>query len=197
MKRYLSAFWCAFICRYGYCFHSVLVRDVSGTHRFSFGYVSANFTQFGVILDLIQSSIGLELVSGQPTYATYITDLRLTNHLPTVAELKLTRPWILPDKTDTTPDLLPTANRQFVGERYFKHVWKISHQYMCVSEHKPTQTDETESILIATNLSLNLMIFFGLRSFSCRFGKCEWSITVVSWTNPKQWQMGHTSKPVI
>ena len=88
--------------------HSVWVRDMSGTRRFWFGNVSADSMQFGVMSDLIRSWIGLESVSGRPTYARYITDLRPTNHLPSVAELRPTRPRTLPDKTDTTP----TYNRQ-------------------------------------------------------------------------------------
>ena len=95
-------FLCAFIC------NSVWVRDMSGTRRFWFGNLSADSTQFGVMSDLDRSWIGLESVSGRPTYARYITDLRPTNRLPSVAELRPTRPRTLPDKTDTTP----TYNRQ-------------------------------------------------------------------------------------
>ena len=91
-------------------------------------------TQFGVMSSLIRSWIGLESVSGRPTYARYITDLRPTNHLPSVAELRPTRPRTLPDKTDTTP----TDNRQSVGERSFKHVWKIHPRQIFLPEHKPT-----------------------------------------------------------
>ena len=57
---------------------------------------------------LCRTWFGLESVSGRPTYARYITDLRPTNHLPSVAELRPTHPRTLPDKTDTTP----TYNRQ-------------------------------------------------------------------------------------
>ena len=81
---------------------------MSGTRRFWFGNVSADSTQFGVMSDLIRSWIGLESVSSRPTYARYTTDLRPTNHLPSVAELRPTRPRTLPDKTDT----IPTYNRQ-------------------------------------------------------------------------------------
>ena len=107
---------------------------MSGTRRFYFGNVSADSTEFGVMSDLSRSWIGLESVSGRPTYARYITDLTPTNHLPSVAELRPTRPRMLPDKTDTAP----TDNRQFVGERSFKHVWKISPRQICLPEHKPT-----------------------------------------------------------
>ena len=51
-------------------------------------------------------------------------------------------------KTDSSPnapqqnrhhtDIKPTDNRQFVREKSFKHVWKISPRQICVPEHKPT-----------------------------------------------------------
>ena len=91
--------------------HSIWVRYMSGTRRFWFGNVSADSTQFCIISDFIQSWIGLESVSGRLTYVRYITDLRPTNHLPSVAELRPTRPRTLPDKTDTTP----TYNRRTTG----------------------------------------------------------------------------------
>ena len=83
---------------------------------------------------LCRTWFGLESVSGRPTYARYTTYLRPTNHLPSVAELRPTRPRTLPDKTDITP----TYNRQFVGERSFRHVWKISPRQIFLPDHKPT-----------------------------------------------------------
>ena len=71
------------------------------TRQFWFWNVSADSTQFGVMSDLIRSWIGLESVSGRPTYARYITDLRPTYYLPSVTELRPIRPRTLPDKTDT------------------------------------------------------------------------------------------------
>ena len=128
--------------------HSVCVRDMSGTRRLRFGNVSAVSTQFSVKMDLIRSWIGLESVSGRPTYARYRADLRPTNHLPSVDELRPTRPRMLPDKTDTTP----TYNRQTTDnlsgrdpsnmfERSLpdKFVWpNINRHQTDITESKPT-----------------------------------------------------------
>ena len=88
---------------------------------------------------LCRTWFGRESVSGRPTYARYITDLRPTNHLPSVAELRPTRPLTLPDKTDTTP----TYNRQTTDNLSGRD---LSNMF----EHKPNinrhQTDKTESI---------------------------------------------------
>ena len=96
--------------------------------------------------DLIRSWIGHKSMSGRPTHARYITDLRPTNHLPSVAELRLTRPGKLPNKTDATP----TNNRQttynssgrdlsnmFQRSLPDKLVWPNINQH---------QTDKTKSI---------------------------------------------------
>ena len=116
---------------------------MSGTRRFWFGNVSADSTQFGVMSDLIRSWIGLESVSGRPTYARYITDLRLTNHLPSVAELRPTRPRTLPDKT-------PTYNRQTTDNlsgRDLSNMFERSlpDKFVCPNINRH-QTDKTESI---------------------------------------------------
>ena len=119
---------------------------MSGTRRFWFGNVSADSTQFDVMSDLIRSWISLESVSGRPTYARYITDLRPTNHLPSVAELRPTRPRTLPDKTDTTP----TYNRQTTDNlsgRDLSNMFERSHPDKCVCPNiNRHQTDKTESI---------------------------------------------------
>ena len=125
--------------------HSVWVRDMSGTRRFWFGNVSANSMQVDVMSDLIRSWIGLESVSGRPTYVRYIADLRPTNHLPSVAELRLTRPRTLPDKTDTTPIYnRPTTDN--LSGRDLSNMFERSlpDKFVCpnVSRH---QTDKTES----------------------------------------------------
>ena len=116
---------------------------MSGTRRFWFGNVSADSMQFGVMSDLIRSWIGLESVSGWPTYARYITDLRPTNHLPSVAELRPTRPRTLPDTT-------PTYNRQTTDNlsgRDLSNMFERSlpDKFVCpyINQH---QTDKTESI---------------------------------------------------
>ena len=119
---------------------------MSGTRRFWFGNVSADSTPFGVMSDLIRSWICLESVSGRPTYARYITDLRPTNHLPSVAELRLTRPRTLPDKTDTTP----TYNRQTTDNlsgRDLSNMFERSlpDKFVCPNINRH-QTDKTESI---------------------------------------------------
>ena len=119
---------------------------MSGTHRFWFGNVSADSTQFGVMSDLIRSWIGLESVSGRPTYARCITDLRPTNHLPSVAELRPTCPRTLPDKTDTTP----TYNRQTTDNlsgRDLSNMFErfLPDKFVCPNINRH-QTDKTESI---------------------------------------------------
>ena len=125
--------------------HSVWVRDMSGTRRFWFRNVSADSTQFAVMSDLIRSSFGLESVSGRPTYARYTTDLRPTNHLPPVAELRSTRPRTLPDKTDTTP----TYNRQTTDNLSGRDLSTLFERSLpdkfspMINRH---QTDKTESI---------------------------------------------------
>ena len=126
--------------------HSVWVRDMSGTRRFWFGNVSADSTQFGVMSGLLRYWIGLESVSGRPTYARYITDLRPKNHLPSVAELRPTRPRTLPDKTDTTP----TYNRQTTDNlsgRDLSNMFERSlpDKFVCPNINRH-QTDKTESI---------------------------------------------------
>ena len=126
--------------------HSVWVRDMSGTRRFWFGNVSADSTQFGIMSDLIRSWIGFESVSGRPTYARYITDLQPTNHLPSVAELRPTRPRTLPDKTDTTP----TYNRQTTDNlsgRDLSNMFErfIPDKFVCPNINRH-QTDKTVSI---------------------------------------------------
>ena len=85
-------------------------------------------------------------MSGRPTYARYITDVRRTNHLPSVAELRPTRPRTLPDKTDTTP----TYNRQTTDNlsgRDLSNMFERSlpDKFVCpnINQH---QTDKTESI---------------------------------------------------
>ena len=123
--------------------HSVWVRDISGTRRFWFGNVSADSMQFGVMSDLIRSWIGLESVSGRPTYARYTTDLRPTNHLPSVAELRPTRPRTLPDTT-------PTYNRQTTDNlsgRDLSNMFERSlpDKFVCPNINRH-QTDKTESI---------------------------------------------------
>ena len=95
---------------------------------------------------LIRSWIGLESVSGWPTYARYISDLRPTSHLPSVAELRPTRSRTLPDKTDTTP----THNRQttdHLSGRDLSNMFERSLPYKCVCPNvNRHQTDKTESI---------------------------------------------------
>ena len=126
--------------------HSVWVRDMSCTRWFWFENVSADSTQFGVMSDLIRSWIGLESVSGRPTYARYITDLRPTNHLPSVAELKPTRPRTLTDKTDSTP----TYNRQTTDNlsgRDLSNMFERPLPDKCVCPNiNRYQTDKTEPI---------------------------------------------------
>ena len=96
---------------------------------------------------LCRTWFGLESVSGRPTYARYITDLRLTNHLPSVAELRPTHPRTLPDKTDITP----TYNRQTTDNlsgrdlsNMFERSLPDKFVYPNINRH---QTDKTESIL--------------------------------------------------
>ena len=135
-----------------------LLKVTTNGYRFAFGLgsryvghssvlnVSTDSTQFGVKSDLILSWIGLESVSGRPTYARYITDLRPTNHLPSVAELRPTRPRTLPDKTDTTL----TYNRQTTDNL---SGWDLSNmferslpdKFVCPNINRH-QTDKTESI---------------------------------------------------
>ena len=93
VKRYFPEFWNFGVLLYvGTApqtvigLHSVWVRVMSGIRRFWFGNVSVDTTQFGAMSDLIWSWINLESLSGRPTHA----------------ELRLTRPLTLPDKTDTT-----------------------------------------------------------------------------------------------
>ena len=95
---------------------------------------------------LCRTWFGLESVSGRPTYARYITDLRPTNHLPSVAELRPTRPQTLPDKTDTTP----TYNRQTTDNlsgRDLSNMFERSlpDKFVCPNINRH-QTDKTESI---------------------------------------------------
>ena len=151
---------------------------MSGTRRFWFRNVSADSTQFGVMSDLIRSWIGLESVSGRPTYARYITDLRPTNHLPSVAELRPTRPRTLPDKTDTTP----TYNRQTTDNlsgRDLSNMFERSlpDKFVCPNINRH-QTDKTESIPTVNRYLPEFEDFVSLRLVSCRFGWCDWGITV-------------------
>ena len=152
--------------------HSIWVRDMSGTRRFWFGNVSADSTQFGVMSDLIQSRIGLELVSGRPTYARYVTEKTFTIGCRI--------------KTDTSPnvprqnrhhtDIWPTDNRQLVGERSFKHVWKISpDKFVCPNINRHQR--DTVELIPTVNRSLPEFDDFCRFEVSCRFGRCDWGIT--------------------
>ena len=94
------------------------------------------------------ANVDLESVSGRPTYARYITDLRPTDHLPSVAEMRPTGPRTLPDKTDTTP----TYNRQTtdnLSRRGLSNIFEriLPYKFVCphINQH---QTDKTESIPI-------------------------------------------------
>ena len=95
---------------------------------------------------LCRTWFGLESLSGRPTYARHMTDLRPTNHLPSVAELRPTHPRTLPDKTDTTP----THNRQTTDNlsgRDLSNMFERSlpDKFVCPNINRH-QTDKTESI---------------------------------------------------
>ena len=144
-------FLCAFICRYDATkvigLHLVWVRDMSGIRLFWFWNVSADSTQFSVMSDLIRSWIGLESVSGQPTNAPYITHLRPTNHLPSVAELRPTCPRTLPNKTDITPTYYRQTTNNLSGRdlsNTFERSLPDKFVYLNINRH---QTNKTESIL--------------------------------------------------
>ena len=157
--------------------YSVWVRDMSGTRRFWFGNVSTDSMQFGVMLDLIRSWIGSESVSGRPTCARCITDLRPTNHLPSVAELRPTRLLTLPNKADTTPTYNRQATDNLSGRDLSNMLEKsLPDKFVCpnIDRH---QTDKTESIPIVNRSLPEFDVFVGLRSVSCRFGQCDWGIT--------------------
>ena len=119
---------------------------MSGTRRFRFGIMSAVSKQFSVMADLIRSWIGLESVSGRPTYAQYITDLRLTNHIPSVAELRPTRPRTLSDKTNTTPTYNQQTTDNFSG-RDLSNIFEnfLPDKFVCPNINRH-QTDKIESI---------------------------------------------------
>ena len=128
--------------------HWVWARDMSGTHPFWFGNVSVYYMQFGVMSDLIRSWIGLESVSGRPTYARYVTKLRPTSHLPSVAELRPTRPWTLPDKTDSTPTYNWQTTDNFSGRELSSMFERsLPDKFVCPNINRH-QTDKTESIPI-------------------------------------------------
>ena len=95
---------------------------------------------------LCRTWFGLESVSGRLTYARYITDLRPTNHLPSVAKLRPTRPQTLPDKTDTTPTYNQQTTDNLSG-RDLSNMFERSlpDKFVCpnINWH---QTDKTESI---------------------------------------------------
>ena len=150
VKRYFPDFLCAFICRY----------DTTNGYRFTFSLGSRYVGHSSVLIrecvgrlhaicvlsDLIRSWIGLESVWGRPTYARYITDLRPTNHLPSMAELWPTRPRTLTDKTDTTP----TYNRQKTDNlsgRDLSNMFERSlpDKFVCPNINRH-QTDKTDSI---------------------------------------------------
>ena len=120
--------------------HSVWVRDMSGTRRFWLG-MNRPTPRNSV---LCRTWFGQ--VSGRPTYARYITDQRPINHLPSVAELRPTRPRTLPDKTDTTP----TYNRQTTDNlsgRDLSNMFERSLPDRYVSPNiNRHQTDKTDQI---------------------------------------------------
>ena len=147
--------------------HSVWVRDMSGTRRFWFGNVSADSTQFGFISDLIRSWIGIESVSGRPTYARYTTDLRPTNHLPSVAELRPTCPRTLPDKTDTAP----TYNRQTTDNlsgRDLSNMFErfLPDKFVCPNTNRQNRIN-TDCKLISPRIWWFLLVWG-------RFSRCDW-----------------------
>ena len=127
VKKYFSKFGCAFIYWCEAINASRFTSGLGSIYRalvgFDSGNVSADSMQFGVMSDLIPSWIGFESASGRPTYTRYKTNLiRPTNHLPSVAELRPTRPRTLPDKTDTTP----TYNRETTDNLSGRNLSNIS-----------------------------------------------------------------------
>ena len=135
-------FWCAFICRY----------DDTNGYRFTFGLGSRCVGHSLVLirecvgrLHAIRCYVGLDSFLNRPRISVRSADIcpihnrSKTNKLSTIGGRI---------KTDTSPnaprqnrhhtDIQPTDNRQFVGERSFKHVWKISPRQICLPEHKPT-----------------------------------------------------------
>ena len=148
MKRYFPEFLCAFICRYDTTnLLSVYIRFGSKICQALIGFDSGMCRPNPPHLVLCWTWFGLESVSGRPTYVRYITDLRLTNHLPSVAELRPTRPPTLPDKTDTTPTYIRQTTDNLLG-RDLSNMFERSlpDKFVCpnINWH---QTDKTESIL--------------------------------------------------
>ena len=113
--------------------------------------------------------IGLQSVSGRPTYVRYITDLRPTNHLPSEAELRPIRTRTVPDKNDTTPKY----NRETAHNLSGRDLWKICPDQFVGPNEKSAPNRQNQ---INTDCKPNLMIFVGLRSVSCRFGRCDWGM---------------------
>ena len=97
--------------------------------------------------------VRLDSVLNQPwinwaTCAQYMTDLRPTDHLPSVVELRPTRPRTLLDKTDTTP----TYNRQTTDNlsgRDLSNMFERSlpDKFVCLNINRH-QTNKTKSIPI-------------------------------------------------
>ena len=135
-------FWCAFICRY----------DAIIGYRFTFGLGSRCVGHSSVLIrecigrfHAIRCYIGLNSVLNR-----FWISVRSAAICPIRNRSKTDKPSTIGGriKTDTPPnaprqnrhhtDIKPTDNRQFVGKRSSKHVWKISPRQICLPEHKPT-----------------------------------------------------------
>ena len=160
-------------------------KQLSVCIRFGFGVCRARVgLDSGMCRPTPRSSVlcrtwfGLASVSGRPTSARYITDLRPTNHVPSVAELSPTCPRMLPDKTDSTP----THNRQptdNLSGRDLSNMFERSlpDKFDCPNTYR-SQTDKTDPRPTA-NRSLPEFNDFG--RFEVGFvsvWQCDWGITM-------------------
>ena len=162
-------------------------KQLSVCIRFGFGMCRARVgLDSGMCRPTPRSSVlcrtwfGLASVSGRPTSARYITDLRPTNHVPSVAELSPTCPRMLPDKTDSTP----THNRQptdNLSGRDLSNMFERSlpDKFDCPNTYR-SQTDKTDPRPTA-NRSLPEFNDFG--RFEVGFvsvWQCDWGIIRVA-----------------
>ena len=123
--------------------HSIWARDMSGT-RFDSGMCRPTPRN----LVLLRSCFGLKSALNPCQVCRHMPDLGLTNYLPSVAEIRTTRPRKLPDKTATTPIYNGQTTDKLSG-RDLSNMFESSLPDKSVSSNiNRQQTHKTESILI-------------------------------------------------
>ena len=122
--------------------HSVWVRDMSGTCRFWFGIVSADFRQFGIMSGLIWSWIGARSADICPMHSRSKTDKPSTIG----GRIKTETPPNDPRQTYTTPAYNRQKTDNLSGRDHSNMIETSLHDKCVCPSINRHQTDKTKSI---------------------------------------------------